>query len=288
MKNLLFNPLKHFRYFSMVLLFLHFVSCATYQNSSYYDADGIYGGEVKAKPKIQSNDYYQSYFSNLKNTTTDTLAVLPPVNKQRKDSLKTNTTIVNVYPSNWHTTIRIGSPYYRSPYNNFYWNYSYNDWDYYYGCNYYDSYYGCYNNGYYNYGWPYNYYSNPYYYGYFNYYGYNNNVYRYSTGRRGQSYSNPNPTRRYSQGTEQNVNRVYNFSPDTQQQVNRRRDIQPQRTYTPVNNDNQSTRQSSTPTRSYSPPQQQETRSETRSYNYNTGGGNSGGGTSPSSGGRRR
>jgi hypothetical protein len=282
MKKLLFNPLQCLKYFFIALLLLHFVSCATYQNSSYYDADGIYGGEVKVKPKIQSNDYYQSYFSNLKSTTIDTLDILSTTNKKPQDSLKTNTTIVNIYPNNQYPIVRGG----------FY----YNDLDYY---GYYSDFYGWGNRwgwyggwspGWYNdWGWYNNWrigWGNNWGMGWYNNWGWNNgwgNYYpqRYSTGRRGQAYTDPYPRRRYSQ--QQNTSRNYNFSSDNQQQVNRRRYTQPERTYVPTNNQN--TRQNSTPTRTYSPPQQ-ETRTENRSYNNSRSDG--GAGRSPSSGGRRR
>lgn len=41
-------------------------SCGSYQNSSYYDSDGIYGNSAK-EAQNTSSKRYQEYFSSLNN-----------------------------------------------------------------------------------------------------------------------------------------------------------------------------------------------------------------------------
>ena len=46
-------------------------SCGSYQNSSYYDSDGIYGNaqrrNVDRKSQNDTNNQYKDYFSSLQN-----------------------------------------------------------------------------------------------------------------------------------------------------------------------------------------------------------------------------
>ena len=66
-KNL--NPFNKLIAFSLVLTFL---SCGSYQGSSYYAADGIYGSSSVERPEVRpktqnakNGDKYQNYFSNI-------------------------------------------------------------------------------------------------------------------------------------------------------------------------------------------------------------------------------
>ena len=50
------------------ILTLLATSCGSYQNTSYYDNDGVYGSSDNQKPReVESNNsvYYKEYFSNL-------------------------------------------------------------------------------------------------------------------------------------------------------------------------------------------------------------------------------
>ena len=90
-------------------------SCGSYQNSSYYDGDGVYGNsqdkrEVSKKDNSQS-DKYQEYFSDLNKdsqafTNVDNYSTVnnDTLNKTENNSSWGNnpqSITVNVYDSNW-------------------------------------------------------------------------------------------------------------------------------------------------------------------------------------------
>jgi hypothetical protein len=59
------NPISY--YFIGVLSIL-LTSCGSYQNSSYYDSDGIYGSTQKRQEETQSlKNQYKDYFGSLQN-----------------------------------------------------------------------------------------------------------------------------------------------------------------------------------------------------------------------------
>ena len=226
------------------LLGLTAISCGSYQNKSYYDNDGIYGGEkektavesTEQNPKtVEANNKYKDYFgSNANKYSNEQSEVLTDVENYSSvndDAQNNNSTIesysswgsdtdhitINVYDNNW-------GGYYNSGYWNNYWGYSpwrsgiyvgWNSWD----NGWYNPYWGY--SGYYNWGW-----NNPYYtgyYGYNNYYGYNygyyGNNYAYSHGRRGSVYTDRygnNGGRNYS-SDRRNGNRIDNPRTNTSQ-----------------------------------------------------------------------
>lgn len=163
------------------LLSLTAISCGSYQNKSYYDNDGIYGGE-RQKSNIETNNAsgtdnkYKEYFSsNANNYNTNQTEVLTDVDnystviKNQNDNSNNNNNYsgwgnnsndhltINVYDNSWG--------YHNYGYYNNYWGYN-SPWN--------NGYYSSWNNGWYN---PWSYYGsnwgwNNLYYG--NYYGYNN------------------------------------------------------------------------------------------------------------------
>jgi len=91
-------------------------SCGSYQNSSYYDTDGIYGNTPKEAQAISSNQY-KEYFKSLQteNNTNDTIQIA----NQDYPSWGSNpsTTSVNVYADPWSMSIGFGFGYgYGYPY----------------------------------------------------------------------------------------------------------------------------------------------------------------------------
>lgn len=72
MKTNTFLPKKS-TYISLLgLLTILMTSCGSYQNSSYYESDGIYGGNTNARAieresQAGNNNYYKDYFSSLQN-----------------------------------------------------------------------------------------------------------------------------------------------------------------------------------------------------------------------------
>ena len=74
------------------LLGVTIISCGSYQNKSYYDNDGIYGGEKQktttentdqASKTVQSNKKYEDYFgSNANNYSTEQTQVLTTWSQQ--------------------------------------------------------------------------------------------------------------------------------------------------------------------------------------------------------------
>ncbi len=191
MKTNIFSPRKTTFYFLVGSLSILVASCGSYQNSSYYDTDGIYGNtDNRTVATTTQSNQYKDYFNSLQNGNEPT-AVFTDVesygsysNQSSEAVTNTNsgyaswgsnpqTTAIYVYPS-WNTSFGFGMGY------GFGMNYSW---------------------GYPNYGWGYPYYG----WGYPNYGGgyypghnyYNNTSYSYSQSRRGSSYGNRATTDRY-------------------------------------------------------------------------------------------
>lgn len=172
-------------------------SCGSYQNSSYYDNDGVYGSNEKPKQKEESranSGYYKEYFSNL---NKDNQQVFTDVEKYSSNDVNNNNNenvsqnqsnyagwgsnpdnvTVNIYGNNWG-------------WNNSYWGYS--------GFGgYYGNYWG-WNNGWYypSYGWNswygpswgWNYWYGPSWYGNYGY-GYYGNNWGWNNGYLGHNYA---------------------------------------------------------------------------------------------------
>lgn len=291
MKTNIFLPRNTMLYTLIGFLSIMVTSCGSYQNSSYYDSDGIYGNTanttVVSVEQNNSGSRYKDYFGSLQSNDQPT-EIFTDVDsytnyENENDTIPkaysnysgwgsyTDEVAINVYPSNWGLSFGYGwgYPYYGWGYSGYYpyygWGYPYYGWGY-------SGYYGC---GYPSYG-----------------YGYGN--YSYNTSRRGSSYSNyvnssrNNNSRYYSQnrtntnsGTNNYANRrnsIYNRSTVVQNGNNASYNT----TRTRVNtNTNSSRNDSYTPSRSYNP----SSSSSGRSY---SGGGSSGGGGGRSSGGGGR
>jgi hypothetical protein len=190
----------------IVFLGLIITSCGSYQNSSYYDSDGIYStnGEkvvVKNNENAQTSVQYKQYFNSLQSTGGSSDEIFTDVNSYgsdynvENDSIQAPSTgyaswgsspqetIITVYPDNyWSARFGWGHPYYGYsygygyPYYGYGWGYPNFGW------------------GYPSYGWGYSGYSYPGY-GYATYYSYNHS-------RRGSSYAgtynNGSYTRNYN------------------------------------------------------------------------------------------
>lgn len=259
-------------------------SCGSYQNSSYYDSDGIYGNTARETQTALSTQY-KNYFKSLGDGMTTLNDTINIPNQGYKE-----TNIVNVYNDPWNMSFGIGFGYgWGDPFFGYGWgypNYGYS-WGY--------PYYG-YGWGYPVYGWGWGY--PGYGWGYPGYgYGYNDN-YSYNSSRRGSSYANGVNGGRYSQTgvNSTNRNRGTNYSNVRNRDVNsatRNSSSFMTRDYTQNQNNSARTRtntntngsrsQNYSNTRSYSP--------NTNSYNSggssrSSGGGYSGGGYSSGGGGR--
>jgi len=276
-----------------------FSSCGSYQNSSYYDRDGIYSssdGENRQTQNSSQNNQYKDYFGSLQNDKVEIFTDVDSYNTETVNPQEVQSSgysgwgndsdhvTVNVYGNNWG-------------YN--YWNYWYGPnlaWTSWYGGPYWsvgwNSWYGP------NYGWGWNNYYSPYWY---SYYGYNwdspyGNYYAYHGGRRGAYYNGGmrgENTTRFVPGRRsytQNSSGIRNNNSGIRSSGTRtystngngvRTQSSGTRTYS-QSQQNGGVRSSSTPTRSYSSP----------SYNSgNNGGVRSSGGYSGgirSSGGGRR
>nr|WP_315258039.1 hypothetical protein [uncultured Flavobacterium sp.] len=190
----------------IVFLGLIITSCGSYQNSSYYDSDGIYStnGEkvvVKNNENAQTSVQYKQYFNSLQSTGGSSDEIFTDVNSYgsdynvENDSIQAPSTgyaswgsspqetIITVYPdSYWSVGFGWGYPYYGYgysygyPYYGYGWGYPHYGW------------------GYPSYGWDYPGYGYPGY-GYATPYSYNHS-------RRGSSYAgtynNGSYTRNYN------------------------------------------------------------------------------------------
>ena len=294
------------------LLSLFVISCGSYQNSSYYENDGIYGtnGEkivIKENQSSPSAIQYKDYFNSLQYTDqsgeffTDVSSYAGNYGSEN-DSIQApsvgyaawgsspNETNVTVYPdSYWSVGFGFGYPYY-----GYGWGYPYYGWGYPgYGWGY-----PGYGWGYYP-GWGYPGYGGGYYPGYATPYSYNSSrrgsAYggRYNTATPyGRNYSNRNST--YSRNNVYNRNNVsttsrngyINRGSSSPTFTNRNSNTTNSRNYSQgqarQSNTPTTTRQSYTPSNSYTPS------SSSRSGGSNMSGGgrmSSGGGGGRMSGG---
>lgn len=313
MKTISFFTKKISIYSLLGFFALIVTSCGSYQNSSYYDNDGVYGSNDKPKQKEESKSnsgYYKEYFSNL---NKDNEQVFTDVDKYSSNDTNVNqnestnqnqsnyagwgsnpdNVTVNIYGNNWG-------------WNNSYWGYG----------GYYGNYWGWNNgwyypswgwNSWYGTGWGWNYWLGPnwhgnYGYGYYgNYWGWNNGYlghnYAYSGGRRnsnfiGNEFGNYSG-RRFSSVI--GVPRSYNNSVAPRSSANsniRNYNNTPRTNYSNQNNNTPRNYNSNSTPRNYN----NNTNSTPRSYtpssssprSYGGGGGSYGGGGRSGGGGGRR
>lgn len=206
------------------------VSCGSYQNTSYYDNDGIYGASERneqanenkySEQNMEQSNRYAQQFKNMQDDYTYFTDV-------EEYTSETNDTVVTVYRNNYSdnneryaswgsNSSDVSINYYNTGWNNWYspyWGMGWgNNW---YGSNWgWNSWYGP-NWGWNNWGWNNwygpnwgiyygntwgwgGYYNNPYYYG--GYYGRNGRNLAYNSGTRGgNSYYNNRNGSRYSHG----------------------------------------------------------------------------------------
>ena len=74
MKTIIFSSHKASLFTLAGFLSLLTVSCGSYQNSSYYDSDGIYGNSYSRtiETETQNNqNQYKDYFGSLQNNSLD-------------------------------------------------------------------------------------------------------------------------------------------------------------------------------------------------------------------------
>jgi uncharacterized membrane protein YgcG len=281
MKTNLFFSRNATHYSLIGFISLLVASCGSYQNSSYYDSDGIYGNTPRESQNVSSN-HYKEYFSSLQTENIINDTIQNPEQGYPSWGSNPTTTSVNVYADPWSMSIGFGFGYgygYGYPYYGYGYDYPY----YGYGWGY----------PYYGYGWGYPYYG----YGYPHYgYGHNNN-YSYNSSRRGSSYANGiYDNNRYPQSSANTNTRGTNYTDFRRSSTNSTtrnsssfmtRDYSTSqnnstRTRTNTNtNTNSSRSQNYAPSRTYNSP--------SSNSNYNSGGRSSGGGSSygGSSGGGR-
>lgn len=212
-------------YFVFGSIFFSLYSCGSYQNSSYYDNDGVYGNSTEAKKtqpensNSENSQKYKEYFSSLNqndevftdvenySTTRDTVATreTQEYSSGNYSSWGSNaqSVTINVYDNSWGWNY--WNNYWYGNYwgwNNWYgpsWGFGWNNW---YGPSYY-------------WGWNWGWYS-PYYYnnwGWNNYYGYawNNGYYNHGTrGGRSDYYGNRLGNRNSVRGNDIRINSFNN------------------------------------------------------------------------------
>lgn len=208
MKTNALITLKAPLYFLIGFLGLAVTSCGSYQNSSYYDNDGVYStnGEkivIKDNQPNSTSVQYKQYFSSLQNTGNSD-EIFTDVNSYgsgyniENDSIQTPSTgyaswgsspqetHVTVYPDTyWYAGWGWGYPYYGYPYYG--WGYPYYGWGY-----------PGYGWGYPGYGWGYPGYG----------YGYAHvTPYAYNYSRRGSSYGG-----NYNNNSIYNNNRINSYT----------------------------------------------------------------------------
>lgn len=284
-------------------------SCGSYQNSSYYNNDGVYGSEksntqTENKDSEQNTDQSNKYALQFRNMQDDYtyFTDVDNYNTQEQDTVVTvykndsnnnyagwgnnsSDVTINYYNNGWGWN-NWYSPYWGSPWN-FGWNSWYSPywgwnnwygtgwgWNSYYGLGW-GGYYGINWGGYYGLGWGYN--------GY-----YSNNV-SYNHGRRGGNgyYNNGGRTSNRSNTTRPNFNsnspRTQNATPRSHNATPRSQNTTPREgTHTPRTNTQSprtSTPSSSSPRTNYSSPRS--------SSGGSFGGGSFGGGGRSGGGGGR-
>lgn len=177
-------------------------SCGSYQNTSYYDNDGIYGASERSysprETQNESSTAYKNYFGSLQDSVQKTQIITDVENYSNYNATnnqQSNTSypgwgsnsqdvVINYYPNNWGLSFGFGHPYHGFGWNNsfFGWNSPFNYWNNFYGWDY--PFYGYGFNNFFNYGW-----GNPYFGNSFGH-SYRNTNYSYNSSRRGSSYTN--------------------------------------------------------------------------------------------------
>lgn len=112
------NKYLNYLFFSILSVFV--VSCGSYQNTSYYDRDGIYGNAeskatvVNTSEAVPENNQYKNYFESLQDTNTKKDSTFTDVerygsnayNNQESSSDRawgsdSGATVVNIYDNGW-------------------------------------------------------------------------------------------------------------------------------------------------------------------------------------------
>jgi hypothetical protein len=306
MKTNYYNSRKLSVYSLFGLVAVIFTSCGSYQNKSYYDRDGIYGGESEkvaqtaandGQAKVTESNKYTDYFNSLRDdqqdevftdverysTYNDTTASQNRNQSAAWGSNPSNVT-VNVYDNNWGWNNAAWNSWNGWGWNN--WGMGWNNWGW-------NSWYGPnWGMGWNNWGMGWNSWYGPNWgMGWNNWYGngfYGNNYhnnYAYGNGRRGSTYGRPegNSSRDYRRSSN-------TITRNTTVTGSRRTDYVPTRTtttrnntirsnsYSPVrtyngsnstrNNSSNSTRTTTSPTRNNTYTPSNNSSNSTRSNNY--------------------
>ena len=78
-------------YYLIGLLSLLFTSCGSYQNSSYYESDGIYGSTprqaVEQEKQSTTKSQYKDYFGSLQNSNQSSVQIFTDVDNYSNYSL---------------------------------------------------------------------------------------------------------------------------------------------------------------------------------------------------------
>jgi len=166
------------------LLSLLVASCGSYQNTSYQDNDGVYGGSTRTYAQSttnSANSQYKDYFKSLQDTDDQPTEIFTDVDSYGNYAENDSTQVAaKAYPAWGSANSDVSVTVYSDPMWSFGigfgWGYPYYGYGYGYGWGY--PYYGWGYPGYYP-GWGY-----P---GYYPGYGYGYNNYSYNYGRRGSA-----------------------------------------------------------------------------------------------------
>ena len=302
MKTNYYNSGKLSIYSIVGLLTLMATSCGSYQNKSYYDRDGIYGGESEKVAQTSVNDgqakatesnKYTEYFNSLRDDQQDEVFTDVESYSSYKDTLATqdrnqsaawgsnpSNVTVNIYDNNWGWNNAAWNSWNGWGWNN--WGMGWNNWGWnsWYGPNWgwgWNSWYGP-GWGWNNWGWN-NWYGNG-------FYGNNyHNNYAYGNGRRGSTYGRPegNSSRDYrrssntiTRSTTVTGTRRADYVPtrtsSTRSNTIRSNSNSPVRTYNGSNttrdNSSSPTRTTTSPTRNNTYTPSNNSSNSTRSNNY--------------------
>lgn len=192
MKTNTISPKKTFLYSFIGFLSILLYSCGSYQNSSYYDTDGIYGNTdtrtiartTERVVETNPNTPYKEYFNSLQNNNQPTEIFTDVDSYGNYDTINDSIQVTNSGYSGWGSNPQdVNVTVYNTGWNNWYGSNWYGpNWGFGFGFN---NWYGAWGYPYYGWGYP--------------SYGYTNNYYTYNPGRRGSSYSNrANSNRNYS------------------------------------------------------------------------------------------
>jgi len=291
MKTTILFSSKPYFYAFFGILSIVIASCSSYQNSSYYDSDGIYGiSEVKNNLEITQNNTnfkYKEYFNSLQseNLSSGLFNSVPndSTPNRNQEYSNPNTTIIYVNDNGWNNSWNWNSWY--GP------NWGWNNWGW---NNWYGSNWGWGWNNWYGGGWvqPAYYCGNP---------NYTNAYYSYNQSRRGSASRNNGISRNYFQNNAVSTRNSNSRTNDFNNTVNRRVPVLTNRNetrtqsnstnsansnYTRTQNNYNTTRtnpsENNSPTRSFDS-NSNSTRSsssfgDTSGRSYNGGGRSSGGG----------